>query len=100
MQALRNPGMNQRHWDLLSTDLGLNLHPDKDYTLDKALKQGLLAHLDVITKVADVASKEYSIEQVGRAGALPPCCYNSPLIGCCHRRHAELAQHGHHQQLR
>eukprot|EP00878_Enallax_costatus_P016966 GHUV01017809.1.p1 GENE.GHUV01017809.1~~GHUV01017809.1.p1 ORF type:complete len:1283 (+),score=439.89 GHUV01017809.1:87-3935(+) len=63
VQAMRNPGMRPRHWDQLSADLGSDLHPDSSYTLDKALKQGLLAHLDTITKVADVASKEYSIEQ-------------------------------------
>lgn len=66
LQALRNPGMRPRHWDQLSSALSFDLHPDSSYTLDKALQQGLLAHLDTITKVADVASKEYSIEQVGR----------------------------------
>lgn len=64
LQALCNSGMRQRHWDVLSTELGMDLHLDKSYTLDKALKQGLLAHLDAMTKVADVASKEFSIEQV------------------------------------
>lgn len=63
-QALRNPGMRPRHWDSLSAELGLDLHPDKAYTLDQALKQGLLGHLEVLSKTADVASKEYSIEQV------------------------------------
>ncbi|WIA31960.1 hypothetical protein OEZ86_002815 [Tetradesmus obliquus] len=63
VQALRNPGMRPRHWDSLSAELGLDLHPDKAYTLDQALKQGLLGHLEVLSKTADVASKEYSIEQ-------------------------------------
>jgi hypothetical protein len=56
--------MRPRHWDSLSAELALELHPDKAYTLDKALKQGLLGHLEVLSKTADVASKEYSIEQV------------------------------------
>jgi hypothetical protein len=61
--------MRPRHWDSLSTELALDLHPDKSYTLDKALKQGLLGHLEVLSKTADVASKEYSIEQVGLVDA-------------------------------
>lgn len=40
------------------------MHFDNSFTLDAALKQGLLGHLDQISKVSDVASKEYSIEQV------------------------------------
>jgi hypothetical protein len=56
--------MRPRHWDSLSAELALDLHPDKAYTLDTALKQRLLGHLEVLSKTADVASKEYSIEQV------------------------------------
>jgi hypothetical protein len=56
--------MRTRHWDQLTKDLGRDMHFDSSYTLDAALKQGLLAHLDQISKVSDVASKEYSIEQV------------------------------------
>lgn len=29
VQALRNPGMRDRHWDLLSQQLGFDFHPDK-----------------------------------------------------------------------
>jgi dynein heavy chain len=64
LQSLRNPGMSMRHWDQLTADLGRDMHFDSSFTLDTALKQGLLAHLDQISKVSDVASKEYSIEQV------------------------------------
>ncbi|KAG2485619.1 hypothetical protein HYH03_015682 [Edaphochlamys debaryana] len=62
VQALRNPGMRDRHWDQLSASLGFRLHPDKNFTLSAAEEMGLLAHLPAITKVADVAGKEYSIE--------------------------------------
>ena len=66
-KALRNPGMRERHWTLLSEQLGTPLHPGKDFTLVKAEAMQLLQHLEVITKVADVAGKEFSIEQVGGA---------------------------------
>eukprot|EP00899_Mesostigma_viride_P012150 jgi/Mesvir1/20936/Mv08007-RA.1 len=61
--ALRNPGMRDRHWDQLSTELGMDLHPDPSFTLTKAIQIGLPGHLDVITKVSEVAAKEFAIEQ-------------------------------------
>lgn len=63
-QALRNPGMRQRHWDQLGQLLGQTIDPTAaGFTLAKAEEQGLLVHMASISKVADVASKEYSIEQ-------------------------------------
>ena len=37
VQALRNPGMRDRHWDLLTEQLGFKLHPEKTFTLTKVL---------------------------------------------------------------
>lgn len=31
--GLRTAGMRDRHWDQLSDQLGVNLHPDESYTL-------------------------------------------------------------------
>ena len=36
VQALRNPGMRERHWEGLSEQLGMRLNPDKNFTLVKA----------------------------------------------------------------
>ncbi|KAK9803422.1 hypothetical protein WJX72_010826 [[Myrmecia] bisecta] len=62
VMALRNPGMRERHWAQLSAELAMPLNPDKSFTLTKAQEMNLLASLDVISKVADVAGKEWSIE--------------------------------------
>ncbi|KAJ3073482.1 Dynein heavy chain 1, axonemal [Podochytrium sp. JEL0797] len=62
IQALRNPGMRDRHWDRLSEELNMKIRPDNAFTLNDALKMGLLEKVDLITKVCDVAGKEYSIE--------------------------------------
>nr|KAJ3421411.1 Dynein heavy chain 1, axonemal [Polyrhizophydium stewartii] len=62
IQALRNPGMRDRHWDRLSEELSMSLHPDASFTLTDLLKMKLLDRVDTITKVCDVAGKEYSIE--------------------------------------
>ncbi|KAJ3368393.1 Dynein heavy chain 1, axonemal [Kappamyces sp. JEL0680] len=63
IQALRNPGMRDRHWDALSQELGLkSLKPDSKLTLTDLLKMNLMDKIESITKVCDVAGKEYSIE--------------------------------------
>jgi dynein heavy chain len=62
IQALRNPGMRDRHWDNLSTELQLKVKPDENLTLTELLKMNLLDRIETITKVCDVAGKEYSIE--------------------------------------
>lgn len=64
IQGLRNPGMRSRHWDLLSEELGFPIKPKQTLTFEKCLELGLQNHIDKIAKVAEVAGKEYSIEQV------------------------------------
>ena len=63
IQGLRNPGMRSRHWDLLSEDLGFPVRPKANLTFSKCLEMNLQDHVDAIAKVAEVAGKEYSIEQ-------------------------------------
>ena len=62
--------MRERHWNQLSEQLGTTLNPGKDFTLVKAEEMKLLDHLEAITKVADVAGKEFSIEQVRKFAPL------------------------------
>lgn len=56
--------MRDRHWDQLSIELNMDLHPDSSFTLAKAKDMGLLAHLETVARVSDVAEKEFGIEQV------------------------------------
>jgi dynein heavy chain len=63
--SLRNPGVRERHWNMLSSSLGFELRPDQDltFTLSKAVNElRLVEHLDVITKIGEMAGKEYQIE--------------------------------------
>ncbi|KAJ3125137.1 Dynein heavy chain 1, axonemal [Nowakowskiella sp. JEL0407] len=62
IQALRNPGMRDRHWDKLSEELGIQIHPDENSTLTDFLDMKLMEKVEIVTKVCDVAGKEYSIE--------------------------------------
>ena len=41
------------------------VQPKPTLTFSKCLEMGLEAHIETIAKVADVAGKEFSIEQVG-----------------------------------
>ncbi|XP_059176982.1 dynein axonemal heavy chain 1-like [Physella acuta] len=63
IQGLRNPGMRNRHWEQLSEDLGFPVRPKKDLTFQKCLDMKLQDHITTIAKIAEVAGKEYSIEQ-------------------------------------
>ena len=49
----------------LSAELGFPVRPKASLTFSKCLEMKLQDHITVIAKVAEVAGKEYSIEQVG-----------------------------------
>ena len=63
IQSLRNPGMRDRHWEQLSAQLGTVIKPKPSLTFAKCLEMGLDRRIDEITKIAEIAAKEFSIEQ-------------------------------------
>lgn len=65
IQGLRNPGMRNRHWDMLSNEININVRPKANLTFARCLEMNLQDHIESISKVAEVAGKEYTIEQVG-----------------------------------
>ncbi len=61
--ALRNPGLKERHWKMMSVDLGSPLIPGQTLnTLEDVYKLGLIEKEATITKVCEAAGKEYAIE--------------------------------------
>ncbi|BBN11637.1 hypothetical protein Mp_5g13570 [Marchantia polymorpha subsp. ruderalis] len=60
--ALRQPGMRDRHWDEISKQINLDVHPTDAFTLQQGIQMGLLNHLPILEEVADLASKEFGIE--------------------------------------
>ena len=64
IQGLRNPGMRNRHWEQLSTTIGMPVYPKANLSFAKCLEMGLQNHIEAISKVAEIAGKEFSIEQV------------------------------------
>lgn len=62
INALRNPGMRERHWEALSENLGFEVKPDKKLTFTKCLDMKLDQHIDAIVKVGETAGKEFGLE--------------------------------------
>ncbi|XP_071611851.1 dynein axonemal heavy chain 1 [Heliangelus exortis] len=62
IQGLRNPGMRDRHWKMISEDMNIDIKLEPGLTLSYCLDMKLLDHIDSITKVAEMAGKEYAIE--------------------------------------
>ncbi|XP_063282706.1 dynein axonemal heavy chain 1 [Pelobates fuscus] len=63
IQGLRNPGMRNRHWEILSDQIQINIKPKANLTFTRCLEMNLQDHIESIAKVAEIAGKEYSIEQ-------------------------------------
>ncbi|XP_018600098.2 dynein heavy chain 1, axonemal isoform X2 [Scleropages formosus] len=63
IQGLRNPGMRSRHWQLLSDRIHVNVKLKANLTFTRCLELGLQDHIDDIAHVAEVAGKEFAIEQ-------------------------------------
>ena len=63
IQALRNPGLRNRHWTELQQLTGMDCEPKKGTALNDLLDMRLDEHLKDLAAVSDVAGKEYSIEQ-------------------------------------
>lgn len=64
IQGLRNPGLRSRHWGILSERIQVKVQPKASLTFSRCLELGLQNHIDDVTHVAEMAGKEYAIEQV------------------------------------
>ena len=81
IQGLRNPGMRSRHWEMLSERTEIKVKPKANLTFSRCLELGLQNYVDDIAHVAEVAGKEYTIEQVYlyRSDTLSTVC---EVLGC------------------
>ena len=61
--TLRNPGMRDRHWELIARQLKVNLIPIENFTTEQIIEFNLKDSLDLIQKIGESAAKEYQIEQ-------------------------------------
>ncbi|XP_030856161.1 dynein heavy chain 3, axonemal-like [Strongylocentrotus purpuratus] len=63
INALCNPGIKQRHWDMMSEKVGFNMTPQDDTPLVEMLQMGLEKYLEDLSEISSQASKEYAMEK-------------------------------------
>ncbi|CAK1542459.1 unnamed protein product [Leptosia nina] len=63
IQAVRNPGMKERHWNEFMEKAGITVTMNEKQTFQMCLKQGMADHAELIAEIGELASKEYVIEQ-------------------------------------
>tara|TARA_B110000208_G_scaffold167247_1_gene206588 strand:- start:22099 stop:24378 length:2280 start_codon:yes stop_codon:yes gene_type:complete len=63
INALRNPGLRDRHWKEMSDELGILVKADGDFSLARAVQIGLNRHIETLERYSEAASKEYSLER-------------------------------------
>ncbi|TYZ61500.1 hypothetical protein PybrP1_006824 [[Pythium] brassicae (nom. inval.)] len=61
--ALRNPGMQERHWNQMNQEIAMTFRPDRGMKLSYVLELGLETHLETIARICETAGKEYQIEK-------------------------------------
>ncbi|DBA03742.1 TPA: hypothetical protein N0F65_004159 [Lagenidium giganteum] len=61
--SLRNPGMQDRHWNHMNQEIQMTFRPDRGMKLSYVLELGLEKHLDTISRICETAGKEYQIEK-------------------------------------
>ncbi|KAJ8728552.1 hypothetical protein PYW07_006248 [Mythimna separata] len=63
IQAVRNPGMKERHWNDFMEKAGITVTMNEKQTFQMCIKQGLAKHGELIADIGELATKEYVIEQ-------------------------------------
>lgn len=77
IQGLRNPGMKSRHWEMLSERTQIKVMAKANLTFARCLELGLHNYVDDIATVAEIAGKEFTIEQVSKQESLVFIAYIS-----------------------
>jgi dynein heavy chain, axonemal len=64
VKTLFNPGMRDRHWDMISDVIGYQFKPNDDTNLQRVIDLNLNEHIPKFESISEAASKEYSLEKV------------------------------------
>ncbi|KAK3579501.1 hypothetical protein CHS0354_028323 [Potamilus streckersoni] len=63
LHTICNPGIRDRHWELMSNIVGFDLKPQADTSLFNMLEFGLNKHLEKLEDIGASAAKEYGLEK-------------------------------------
>ncbi|KAL1116324.1 hypothetical protein AAG570_005819 [Ranatra chinensis] len=63
LQAICNPGMQQRHWDEISQAVGIELRPTPESTLAEFIELGLTKYVEKLEEISVSASREFTLER-------------------------------------
>ncbi|XP_077075428.1 dynein axonemal heavy chain 3 isoform X1 [Siphateles boraxobius] len=63
LTTICNPGLKDRHWEMISNTVGFDVKPDEDTPLVKMVELGLSKYSDQLEEIGASASKEYSLEK-------------------------------------
>jgi dynein heavy chain len=61
--TLFNPGMRDRHWDMISEIIGFEFKPAEDTNLLRVIELNLNEHTPKFEPISEAASKEFSLEK-------------------------------------
>ncbi|KAI9206289.1 dynein heavy chain and region D6 of dynein motor-domain-containing protein [Polychytrium aggregatum] len=60
---LRNPGLRERHWQLMGEIAGQPIYPDENTSLSKMLDLNLTQYISQFETISDAALKEFSLQK-------------------------------------
>jgi len=63
VEALRNPGLRERHWATMSSKLNLTLGVDTSMSLRKYIEMDIEKHMAILEEVSEFATKEFTLER-------------------------------------
>ncbi|TRY89707.1 hypothetical protein DNTS_033848, partial [Danionella cerebrum] len=63
LTVICNPGLKDRHWEMISDVVGFDVKPDESTQLVKMLELGLSKYSEQLEEIGASASKEYSLEK-------------------------------------
>ena len=63
INAMRNPGLKERHWAAISAAVGSKVKTDDSFSLSLAITMGIMDHIGAVEAISESASKEFALEK-------------------------------------
>ncbi|XP_061175178.1 dynein axonemal heavy chain 3-like [Saccostrea echinata] len=63
LNTICNPGIRDRHWEMMSNIVGTDIKPQAETSLNNMLEFGLAKHLARLEEIGAAAAKEHSLEK-------------------------------------